>query len=91
MPSTFAGEERMTGALLDRYTHRLEVLTINDTEISYRVKQSPSKTLSQVAFFSTAISNLFYRKLNQHWLGQTKRARKRSAVTARSAVLHWPA
>ncbi len=39
-PSTFAGEERMTGALLDRSTHRLEVLTINDTEESYRVKQS---------------------------------------------------
>ena len=39
-PSTFAGEERMTGALLDRFTHRLEVLTINDTEESYRVKQA---------------------------------------------------
>lgn len=39
-PSTFAGEERMTGALLDRFTHRLEVLTINDIEESYRVKQA---------------------------------------------------
>ena len=39
-PSTFAGEERMTGALLDRFTHRLEVLTINDTEESYPVKQA---------------------------------------------------
>jgi len=39
-PSTFAGEERMTGALLDRLTHRLEALTISDKEESYRVKQS---------------------------------------------------
>lgn len=39
-PSTFAGEERMTGALLDRLTHRLEALNISDKEESYRVKQS---------------------------------------------------
>ena len=39
-PSTFAGEERMTGALLDRLTHRLEALSINDKEESFRVKQS---------------------------------------------------
>ena len=40
-PSTFAGEERMTGALLDRLTHRLEALSISDKEEIYRVKQSP--------------------------------------------------
>lgn len=39
-PSTFAGDERMTGALLDRFTHRLESLSISDKEESYRVKQS---------------------------------------------------
>lgn len=39
-PSTFAGEERMTGALLDRLTHRLEAITIGAKEESYRVKQS---------------------------------------------------
>ena len=39
-PSTFAGEERMTGALLDRLTHRLEAISINDKEESFRVKQS---------------------------------------------------
>ena len=39
-PATFAGEERMTGALLDRLTHRLEALSINDKEESFRVKQS---------------------------------------------------
>ena len=39
-PSTFAGDERMTGALLDRLTHRLESLSISDKEESYRVKQS---------------------------------------------------
>lgn len=39
-PSTFAGEERMTGALLDRLTHRLEALLVSDSEESYRVKQS---------------------------------------------------
>ena len=39
-PVTFAGDERMTGALLDRLTHRLEILSINDTEESYRVQQS---------------------------------------------------
>lgn len=39
-PTTFAGEERMTGALLDRLTHRLEALTVSDNEESYRVKQS---------------------------------------------------
>jgi DNA replication protein DnaC len=39
-PSTFAGDERMTGALLDRFTHRLEALSISDKEESYRVKQS---------------------------------------------------
>ena len=39
-PATFAVDERMTGALLDRLTHRLEILSINDTEESYRVQQS---------------------------------------------------
>jgi DNA replication protein DnaC len=39
-PSTFAGDERMTGALLDRLTHRLESLSISDKEESYRIKQS---------------------------------------------------
>lgn len=39
-PSTFAGDERMTGALLDRLTHRLESLSISDKEESFRVKQS---------------------------------------------------
>ena len=39
-PSTFAGDERMTGALLDRFTHRLESLSISDKEESYRIKQS---------------------------------------------------
>jgi DNA replication protein DnaC len=39
-PATFAGEERMTGALLDRLTHRLATLSINDKEESFRVKQS---------------------------------------------------
>jgi DNA replication protein DnaC len=39
-PATFAGDERMTGALLDRLTHRLEILSIDDKEKSYRVQQS---------------------------------------------------
>ena len=39
-PATFANDERMTGALLDRLTHRLEILSINDTQESYRVQQS---------------------------------------------------
>lgn len=39
-PATFAGDERMTGALLDRLTHRLEVLSVEDTAESYRVQQS---------------------------------------------------
>lgn len=39
-PATFAGDERMTGALLDRLTHRVEILSIKDTEESYRVQQS---------------------------------------------------
>lgn len=39
-PTTFAGDERMTGALLDRLTHRLEVLAVSDTQESYRVQQS---------------------------------------------------
>ena len=39
-PATFAGDERMTGALLDRLTHRLEILSIDDTTESFRVQQS---------------------------------------------------
>lgn len=42
-PATFAGDERMTGALLDRLTHRLEILSISDSEESYRVQQSRKK------------------------------------------------
>ena len=37
-PKTFAGDERMTGALLDRLTHRVEILAIEGD--SYRLKQS---------------------------------------------------
>ena len=37
-PQTFAGDERMTGALLDRLTHRIEILSIEGD--SYRLKQS---------------------------------------------------
>jgi DNA replication protein DnaC len=37
-PATFAGDERMTGALLDRLTHRLEILSIDGE--SYRLQQS---------------------------------------------------
>ena len=37
-PQTFAGDERMTGALLDRLTHRVEILAIEGD--SYRVRQS---------------------------------------------------
>lgn len=39
-PATFAGDERMTGALLDRLTHRLEILSVKDTQESYRLQQS---------------------------------------------------
>jgi DNA replication protein DnaC len=42
-PTTFAGDERMTGALLDRLTHRLEIISINDSQESYRVQQSRKK------------------------------------------------
>lgn len=37
-PQTFAGDERLTGALLDRLTHRIEVLSISGD--SYRLQQS---------------------------------------------------
>ena len=37
-PETFAGDDRMTGALLDRLTHRVEILSIEGD--SYRLKQS---------------------------------------------------
>lgn len=37
-PTTFAGDERMTGALLDRLTHRIEILSIEGE--SYRLQQS---------------------------------------------------
>jgi DNA replication protein DnaC len=46
-PSTFAGEERMTGALLDRLTHRLEAISINDKEESFRVKQSRKSSVKK--------------------------------------------
>lgn len=37
-PQTLAGDERMTGALLDRLTHRVEILAIEGE--SYRLRQS---------------------------------------------------
>ena len=37
-PATFAGDERMTGALLNRLTHRLEILSIDGE--SYGLRQS---------------------------------------------------
>lgn len=37
-PQTFAGDERLTGALLDRQTHRIEVLSIDGD--SYRLQKS---------------------------------------------------
>jgi len=37
-PQTFAGDDRLTGALLDRLTHRIEVLVIDGE--SYRLQQS---------------------------------------------------
>jgi len=37
-PATFSGDERLTGALLDRLTHRIEVLSIDGN--SYRLQQS---------------------------------------------------
>jgi len=37
-PQTFAGDQRMTGALVDRLTHRVEILAIDGD--SYRLKQS---------------------------------------------------
>lgn len=37
-PQTFAGDERLTGALLDRLTHRIEVLSIDGN--SYRLQKS---------------------------------------------------
>jgi DNA replication protein DnaC len=40
-PQTFAGDDRMTGALLDRLTHRVEILAIEGD--SYRLKQSRKK------------------------------------------------
>jgi len=40
-PQTFAGDARMTGALLDRLTHRVEILAIEGD--SYRLKQSRKK------------------------------------------------
>jgi DNA replication protein DnaC len=40
-PQTFAGDQRMTGALLDRLTHRVEILAIEGD--SYRLKQSRKK------------------------------------------------
>lgn len=39
-PKTFAGDQRMTGALIDRLTHRVEILDIEGE--SYRLKQSRS-------------------------------------------------
>jgi DNA replication protein DnaC len=46
-PQTFAGDERMTGALLDRLTHRVEILAISDKEESYRVQQSRKKSVKK--------------------------------------------
>lgn len=37
-PETFAGDQRLTGALLDRLTHRVEIFAIDGD--SYRFKQS---------------------------------------------------
>jgi len=39
-PQTFAGDERLTGALLDRLTHRIEVLSIEGD--SYRLQSHQS-------------------------------------------------
>lgn len=39
-PQTFAGDERLTGALLDRLTHRVEVLSIEGD--SYRLNSHPA-------------------------------------------------
>jgi DNA replication protein DnaC len=46
-PQTLAGDERMTGALLDRLTHRVEILAISDKEESYRVQQSRKKSVKK--------------------------------------------
>lgn len=46
-PQTLAGDERMTGALLDRLTHRVEILAISDKEESYRVQQSRKKSMKK--------------------------------------------
>lgn len=44
-PQTLAGDERMTGALLDRLTHRVEILAIEGE--SYRLRQSLDMKTSQ--------------------------------------------
>lgn len=44
-PQTFAGDDRMTGALLDRLTHRVEILAIEGD--SYRLKQSRRRSVKQ--------------------------------------------
>lgn len=44
-PHTFAGDERLTGALLDRLTHRIEVLSISGD--SYRLQQSRNEKLKR--------------------------------------------
>jgi DNA replication protein DnaC len=46
-PQTLAGDERMTGALLDRLTHRVEILAISDKEESYRVQQSRKSSVKK--------------------------------------------
>lgn len=43
-PQTFAGDERLTGALLDRLTHRIEVLSIDGD--SYRLQKSQGSRAS---------------------------------------------
>jgi hypothetical protein len=37
----------MTGALLDRLTHRLEAISINDKEESFRIKQSRKSSVKK--------------------------------------------
>ncbi|MBN2295623.1 MAG: IS21-like element helper ATPase IstB [Pirellulales bacterium] len=41
-PATFAGDQRLTGALLDRLTHRVHIVEIKGD--SYRLKSSMNKT-----------------------------------------------
>ena len=50
-PKTFAGDQRMTGALIDRLTHRVEILNIEGE--SYRLKQSRSSKSKKIVNLKT--------------------------------------